>query len=648
MVVAALPHLAAMPPWLGAVILIAAGWRLAAAHHGWQAPPGWLRIILTLGLVAVVLFAFGAFWGRRTAAILLCVMLAAKMLELFRIRDLRMVASVCFFLIATQFLFNERLFYLVYLAAGSTVAVIALLQIQHYEDDMRCNRAVRGPDHRSLMRQGGMMVLAALPVALVLFTLFPRLAQPLWGIPEQVMDGRTGLSDSMSPGSIANLFLDDSPAFRAEFDDHPPAPQDRYWRGPVMWQFDGNTWRPSQITSRQPAVPPGNTERSLRYRIQLEPHEQRWLFALDYPIEVPHDARITMDYQVISQSPVTTLTQYEMISNPEFIDMPELPRSLQLQALALPDGRNPRTLELADQLRDQYSDDSELIVEVLRWFNEEEFFYSLETTPTGRHGTDEFLFDLRVGYCEHYASAFAILMRAAGIPARVVTGYQGGFWQPNGRYLLIRQSDAHAWTEVWLEDRGWTRVDPTAAVSPDRIAEGSRSAISQSRYLLDTDWLITLRNRFDRYQHLWNRWILGFDADRQQRMLRRLGMSEASPTAIGMMMVLALAIVIGIITALLLGRPWRHRDPVMRAWLRLERQFERAGLKRLPGETPFELLARASRSFPAAAPAIGDLAQLYGPARYGPDAELHAQAFVAEVQAFRLSSATELRTPAPV
>ena len=648
MLVAALPHLAAMPLWLGAIILTVAGWRLAAARYGWQAPPGWLRIILTLALVGLVLFAFGAFWGRRTAAILLCVMLAAKMLELFRIRDLRMVASVCFFLIATQFLFNERLFYLVYLAAGAVVAVIALLQIQRYEDDMRCNRPVRGPAHRSLMRQGAMMVLAALPVALVLFMLFPRLAQPLWGIPEQVMDGRTGLSDSMSPGSIANLFLDDSPAFRAEFDDNPPDPQDRYWRGPVMWHFDGNTWRPSQFTSRQPAVPPGDGDLTLQYRIQLEPHEQRWLFALDYPVEAPHDARIAMDYQVISQRPVTTLTQYEMTSNPDFVDMPELPHSLHRQALALPDGRNPRTLELAGELRDQYPDDSELIVEVLRWFNEEEFFYSLETTPTGRHGADEFLFDLRVGYCEHYASAFAILMRAAGIPTRVVTGYQGGFWQPNGRYLLIRQSDAHAWTEVWLEDRGWTRVDPTAAVSPDRIAEGSRSAISESRYLLDTDWLITMRNRFDRYQHLWNRWILGFDADRQQRMLKRLGMSEASPTAIGIMMVLALAIVISIITAVLLGKPWRHRDPVVRAWLRLERQLERAGLKRLPGETPLELLARASRSVSDAASAINELARLYGPARYGPDADFHRQAFVERAHAFQLNSATELRTPAPV
>jgi protein-glutamine gamma-glutamyltransferase len=648
MLIAALPHMAAMPAWLATLILAAGGWRLAAAHYGWRPPPRWLRIILTLGLVVIVLFAFGALWGRRTAAILLSVMLAAKMLELFRIRDLRMVASVCFFLIATQFLFNERLFYLVYLAAGAIVAVIALIQIQRHEDEVLCAMPTRKPNHRALMRQGTVMVMAALPVALTLFVLFPRLAQPLWGLPEHVMDGRSGLSDSMSPGSIANLYLDDSPAFRAEFDDQPPESADRYWRGPVFWHFDGNTWRPSQFASRQPAVPVSESEQSLRYRIQLEPHEQRWLFVLDHPVAPPDDARIAMDYQVIKRRPVTTLTQYEMVSNPEFTDMPQLHASLRSKALALPEGRNPRTLERAQTLREQHPEDEDLILEVLRWFNEEAFYYSLETTPTGRHGTDEFLFDLRVGYCEHYASAFAILMRAADIPTRVVTGYQGGFWQPNGRYLLIRQSDAHAWTEVWLEDRGWTRVDPTAAVSPDRISEGSRSAIGQGRHLLDTDWLRTLRNRYDRFQHLWNRWILGFDSQRQQRMLQRLGMAEVGPTAIGLAMVGALFIVIGIVTVVVLGRPLRQRDPVMRAWQRLERKLRRAGLERRRGETPLELLERASSRFPSLQVEIQDLGRHYCLARYGPENETHARHFIDQAGRFRVPPRSELRAPAPV
>ena len=648
MVIAALPHLAAMPPWLAGIILAAAGWRLAAAQYGWQAPPRWLRVVLTLGLVAVVLVAVGAFWGRRTAAILLCVMLAAKMFELFHIRDLRMVASVCFFLTATQFLFNERLVYLAYLAAAAIVAVIALIQIQRHEDDSLQGIPARQPNHRSLVHQGTMMFLAALPVAVTLFVLFPRLAQPLWGLPEQVMDGRTGLADSMSPGSIANLFLDESPAFRAEFDNEPPDPQDRYWRGPVMWDFDGTTWRPSQFASRQPAIPVVEGEQAVHYRIQLEPHEQRWMFVLDYPIEAPRDAHVALDYQVISRRPITTLTQYEVSSNPEFVDMPQLHVGLRRQALSLPSERNPRTLERARELRERHSEDEELIREVLRWFNEEAFHYSLETTPTGRHGADEFLFDLRVGYCEHYASAFAILMRAAGIPTRVVTGYQGGDWQPNGRYLLVRQSDAHAWTEVWLDGLGWTRVDPTAAVSPDRVSEGSRAAIGQSRHMLDTEWLRTLRNRFDRFQHMWNRWILGFDAERQKRMLERLGMPETGPTTLGLIMVVALVIVIAVITYLLIGKPMRHRDPVVRAWVKLERRLRRAGIKRLPGETPIELLERAACTIPASGRDIDELARLYSLARYGPDSKQHAMAFVERAAAFRPPSNGELPLPASV
>ncbi len=645
MLVAALPHLAAMPIGLAALVVAAAAWRLAAAQFGWQAPPRWLRIILTLGAVALVVFALGALWGRRTAATLLCVMLAAKMFELFRIRDLRMVASVCFFLIATQFLFNERLFYLVYLAAGAMVAVIALIQVQRYEDSTLTGTTSPPPDHRGLIRQGALMVLAALPVALVLFVLFPRLASPLWGLPEQVMDGRTGLSDSMSPGSIANLFLDDSPAFRAEFDGQPPPPQDRYWRGPVLWHFDGNTWRQSQFASRQPAIPVPADPGSIRYSIQLEPHEQRWLFVLDYPVNAPPEAHISLDYQVVNRRPVTSLTQYDMISNPDFVDMPELHESQRRQALSLPPERNPRTLERARALRERHPDDRDLIVAVLRWFNEEEFFYSLETTPTGRHGADEFLFDLRVGYCEHYASAFTILMRAAGIPTRVVTGYQGGFWQPNGRYLLIRQSDAHAWTEVWLDGSGWTRVDPTSAVAPDRIEQGSRSAIGQSRFLLDTDWLRTLRNRYDRFQHLWNRWILGFDAERQKRLLERLGMQDTRPVTIAVIMLATLAVVIAAITLVLLGRSWRDRDPVVRAWYRLERRLQRAGIKRMRGETPLELLERAAGSLPDHSIELGQLAELYGRARYGPEPIGHATLFIERSKVFNPARESE---PAPL
>ncbi|WP_223846102.1 DUF3488 and DUF4129 domain-containing transglutaminase family protein [Wenzhouxiangella sp. AB-CW3] len=640
LLMAAAPHLMAMPPWIAALILAATGWRLMAAHRRWRPPPRWLRTVLTLTAVAVVLVGLGG-WGRRMATTLLCVMLAAKMMEMFRLRDLRMVAAVCFFLIATQFLFNERLIYLLYLAAGTMVAVGALVQAQRHEDARLQGLPEAPGDHRFLLRHAATMILAALPVALTLFVLFPRLAQPLWGLPEQVMDGRTGLSDSMSPGSIANLFQDESPAFRAEFENGPPPPQDRYWRGLVLWQFDGNTWRRSRMAAEQPPVPVPDGERSLDYRIQLEPHEQRWLFALDHPVGAPSESRITMDYQIIRQRPVTTLTQYQITSNPQFTDMPRLHDSVRQQALGMPPDRNPRTRDRAEALREQYPDDRDLIQAVLQWFNEEAFYYSLETTPTGRHGADEFLFDLRTGYCEHYASAFAILMRMAGIPTRVVIGYQGGDWQPGGGYLLVRQSDAHAWTEVWLEDNGWTRVDPTAAVAPDRIDHGSMSVMEGGRHLLDTDWLRQLRNRYDRLQHLWNRWILGFDADRQQRFMERLGIPDGGATALGLLMVLALSLVIGIVTLVALRGTLRERDRLMRAWRRLERRLRRAGIHRRTGETPLELLERASIAMPASARELEQLSATFARARYGQASQSDRDSFIELASRFRTSNVIE-------
>lgn len=635
--VAAAPHVAAMPAWLGAILALPLLWRLAAASRRWRPMPGWLRLVLTLVAAALVLFAFGGQWGRRMAAAFLCMMLAVKMFEMFRVRDLRLVASVSFFLIATQFLFSERLFYLAYLLVGSITAVIALLRIQHFVQAAEGSQPrghLHNPPTPDVARAVAALA-AALPVALVLFALFPRLAQPLWGLPDRVMDGRTGLSDNMTPGSIATLFADDSPAFRVEFEGDPPPHAELYWRGPVLWLFDGDTWHQPIFTRNQPAAPVPETDRDRRYEILLEPHERRWLFALDHATASPPGARRTLDHQIISRRPITTLSRYSLRSNPGFIDMPDLNPNLRGVALRLPRDRNPRTRQRARELRAQFDDNRALIDAVLDWFRNEAFYYTLETTPTGRNGADEFLFDLREGFCEHYASAFAILMRAAGIPARVVTGYQGGFRPAGADYLLIRQSDAHAWVEVWLEDSGWTRVDPTAAVSPARIREGASSIPREPRFLLDQEWVQALRNQYDRIQHLWNRWVLGFDAGRQQRMLQRLGLPALSPAAIGGVMAAVLALIVAVIAAFLLRAPRTERDPLQRAWRRLLRRLGRAGVIKRPSDTPREFLDRARSELPQCGSALKRLAALYLRARYGPGDERAVRLFIAQARAFR-------------
>jgi transglutaminase-like putative cysteine protease len=639
--VAALPHLVAMPPVLGVVVFALCGWRLLVARQGWRLPPGWLRLLLTIAAIALLAVSYGGLWGRRAATGMLCLMLAAKMMELARLRDLRMVASVSLFLIASQFLFDERFVFLAYLFGGVLLALGALLRIQQLDVSHRAEP----PGDVALLRHSAVLLVSALPLALALWVTFPRLAEPLWGLPDEVMDGKTGLSDSMSPGTIANLFLDDSPALRAEFAGEPPPPSQRYWRGPVLWRFDGDTWERAFLPSRTeaPRVPPGSND--YRYNVQLEPHERRWLFALDYPVRVPQDARLSLDFQMTRRNPVTTLTEYAVRSNPDFTDMPQLPVTLRQLAVSLPEDRNPRTREMARELRERFEDDRALIDHVLDWLRTEPFYYSLETAPLGRHSADEFLFDLRTGYCEYYASAFAVMMRAADIPARIVTGYQGGFWQEGGQYLLVRNSDAHAWVEVWLEGSGWTRVDPTAAVSPARIRSGARSVAGGGESL---EWLRALRNRYDRLQHLWNSWVLGFDAARQQRMMTFFGLPNLSRTGMAMLMAGIFGLVVLALAWAWLRQPARSRDPVRRAWLRLAHRMRRRGLGPGLGETPLAWAERVAHRLADGARFL-ELAMTYCALRYGDRGnEAERQRFIRAARRFPVRQAVEPRRAASV
>jgi protein-glutamine gamma-glutamyltransferase len=637
---ASLPHLAAMPMLLAGVILSILAWRAVAGWRRWPALSAWLRVLLTLALVALVVVLHGALWGRRLATAMLCVMLAAKMMEMYRVRDLRLVASVSFFLIASQFLFNERLVFLGYLIVGCWLSTAALVQIQQVTE--RNTQQTPRPSHEPVenLRNALKLLALAMPVALVLFLLFPRLSEPLWGMSEAAMDARTGLSDSMSPGSIAELFIDDSPAFRVEFDDgRPPPPDQLYWRGPVLWQFDGSTWRRAFFSDQDAPEQAPITANSLRYRVQLEPHERRWLLALDYPVRSSRpESRVTIDHQLVARIPVTTLSQYEVISSPDFSDR-QLNPGQRLLATNLPRDRNPRTQQLAAELRERHPEDRELINAVLRWFREDEFEYNLMTSPLGRHGADEFLFDLKSGYCEYYASAFAVLMRAAGIPTRVVTGYQGGFWSEAGQYLLVRQSDAHAWNEVWLEDSGWVRVDPTAAVSPLRIRDGARGLVESGRFMVDSDWIRSLRNHYDRVQRAWNQWVLAFDADRQQRLLKRLGLPGLDAPSIGFLMLIGLLLALLPLAMILLRRPHpASRGAYEKAWRSVLRRLSRLGLGRKPHQTPLEFAQWISGQLTQGdADELVQLALRFSQLHYGPNAAQLEAPFIERCNRFRPS-----------
>jgi len=644
--VALLPQLAAMPWPLALACLLPLAWRAAAEWRRWKAPKTWVRVTLTLGGLLLLLATYGSLLGRRTAVSLLALMLSLKLLETFRVRDARIVASLSLFLCATQFLFSQDIPMIFYTAATTVGSLVALALLHRREAFHPVGEAPEtGP---SLFAELGFtlrLLALALPAALVFFLLFPRWSSPLWGVPEEALDARSGLSNSMTPGSIQGLFMDDSPAFRADFEGSAPPRQLMYWRGPVFWDFDGREWTSSyyarglEATSR-----PAAGTAPWRYRVQLEPHEQHWLFALDYPALIPDGARLTMDHQLYNRKSVTDLKSYAMASDPRFVDSPVLRSVFRRAGLELPADFNPRTREMMQQWRRETPDDRRLIDRVLAHFNQQAFHYTLNPPLLSRHTVDEFLFETRSGFCEHYASAFTIMMRMAGIPSRVVTGYQGGWFNPVGDYVLVRQSDAHAWSEVWLPGDGWTRVDPTAAVAPERIASGALDALDSRRYLFDFEWVRSARNGFDLLQRRWNDWVIAFNADRQSRLLNPFGWERIDQTALVLLMLVAAAIVSGLtLPALLRMRHGRKADPAARAWRRFRDRLRKAGVETFDGQAPMELAAAAGSRMGDGAAEAQHIAGLYTRLRYSATPPAVGE-FIRAARAFRVPRASRRRT----
>lgn len=600
LLLAMLPQLATMPVVLIALTLAPVAWRLAAEWRGWRPFNLFLRILVTAVATAVLVLHYGGLFGRRAAVGLLCLMLAIKLLETFRVRDERVVSCMALFLCMTQFLFAQGLLMLCY---GALCLVGALVTLTLLNRKASFSVARQSPERGKPWAElafSARLLAIAVPFALALFLFFPRWGSPLWGVPEEALDARTGLSDTMSPGTIESLFMDDSPAFRVQFEGVAPRNQQLYWRGPVMWHFDGLSWSFGFFGRNVPAeTRPKIADARWRYTVQLEPTEQHWLYALDYPAVVPRGARLTLDYQLYNRRPVTGLMQYEMASDPDFIDNPELKTTIRMTALELPEAHNPRTLEMMARWREETPDDAQLVRRTLAYFNQEEFHYTLNPPLLTRHTVDEFLFETRAGFCEHYASAFTVMMRAAGIPARVVTGYQGGWASDLGNYLLVRQSDAHAWSEVWLPGSGWTRVDPTAAVAPSRIESNALDALGERRYLFDFAWVRSARNSFDLLERHWNDWIIAFDAARQSRLFNPFGIDALSPRTLVLILALVTAgLCLLLVPVILRLRRAGGQDRAARLWADFRERLVRAGVAATPSLGPLELAGVAVRKLP--------------------------------------------------
>jgi transglutaminase-like putative cysteine protease len=473
-----------------------------------------------------------------------------------------------------------------------------------------------------------MFLAQCVPLMLVLFLLFPRVSGPMWGMPQDTSSAVSGLSDTMTPGSISDLILSDAVAFRVRFDGNVPMPKHLYWRGPVMWDFDGRAWTAPRVLYGSPQFSTNGSP--VAYELTLEPHSKRWLFALDLPGKIPPRAFISSDFQLLALEPVNNRVRYQMVSFLDFRYGIAANRTALRRALALPAGFNPRAIEFARTLRARHKDDRALTREVLALFRNEKFFYTLTPPLLGSHPVDQFLFDTRSGFCEHYSSAFAVLMRAAGIPARIVTGYLGGELNQLGNYMIVRQADAHAWTEVWFQDAGWVRIDPTAAVSPLRVESGISAAMTRTDSLQllvrgDFEALRQLRLTWDLMANTWNQWVLGYTPERQRLLLSRVGIDDATWHTLAAILVSASFVVVLVLVAFMLRNVrGRVRDPVRIAYLRFCEKLRRKGLPRHPAEGPADYAQRLTGIRPDLGPAVAVITSLYIALRYGTEASTTA------------------------
>lgn len=608
-------HVPHLPPWLPAVLALVAAWRLRL-EVGHQPLPGrWVVASLTLAALLAVLASYRFIPGFEGGLAVVALLTGLKLLEMASQRDRAQVVFLGYFLVFGAFLRSQSIPVAGY-GAGVVLLLTATLAV--LEDPSG------GRPARAHLRLAGVLLTQAAPLAVALFLLFPRVATPLWRLGGPDRDtALSGLPDSLEPGSVSRLLLSGAVAFRAAFRGPEPAPELLYWRGPVFGVTDGGRWTARHLRGAEEPhpFPLGASPPEAFYTVTAEPNSGPWLLTLDRPLAAPEGGVLTPERSVRSRRPVDRRVRYQARSRLASASGAPDPeggaRSLQLPARV-----SPRVRALALQWRRQARADRDVVSAALDYFRREPFVYTLRPPRGVRDPVDEFLFETRRGFCEHFAGSFALLMRLAGVPARVVAGYQGGERNPLGGYWVVRQADAHAWAEVYLEGRGWVRVDPTAAVAPERIELGIDAAAAAGgavRYRApDTGRLArAIGQLWDSVDHGWNQWVLGYDLERQLALLARLGLPDASWADLALWIAASCAFLISLLW-LQAARPRHPRaDPVQRLYLDYCRRLGRAGLVRRPWEGPVAFRDRVAEARPDLARSAEAVTRLYARLRYG-------------------------------
>ncbi|MGY4531905.1 transglutaminase-like putative cysteine protease [Pseudomonas sp. TE3786] len=612
-----IPHLEHLPPWIIALWLVCAGWRVQIYRMRAQYPATWLKSGLTVGIVGGVFLSRGSLIGLDAGVVLLIAAFILKLVEMRSRRDALVLILLGFFAVVTVYLFDDRMTTVIFTLLPVMGLLAALIGLQ------------QSPQQQSpwpTLKLAGGMLAQALPLMVLLFLFFPRFG-PLWSLPMPENQAVTGLSDSMAPNDIAELSRSDALAFRASFDGPLPPRSQQYWRALTLDQFEGRRWSQSLDTrfAREPNWTPKGEP--LKYRIIMEASHKPWLFALDLASSELEDARLMGDFRLERRMPVDQTLVYRVTSWPEALREPQASKPALRRAMQLPKDGNPQSRAWAQQLKDQYPEPQALVQALLQHFNREPYSYTLRPPAVGEDSVDDFLFDTRAGFCEHYAGAMAYVLRAAGIPARVVAGYQGGELNRAGQFIQVRQFDAHAWVEYWREGVGWTTVDPTFQVAPDRIQRGLEEAMAGEQSFLENsplsllryrhiNWVNQLRLSWEELNYGWQRWVLDYQQGTQLELLQQwFGRLDSRD--------LVLSLVGGggavlMLIGLWLFKPWRReRDVQQRLYQRFERLLAKHGVRRQPGEGARAFARRAELALPAQLGHIRAFADAFEAQRYG-------------------------------
>lgn len=635
-----LPHAWHLPMPIFAFFSVMLGWRFLGIWKPKWLPHKLIVLLLLLGSIPLLLSQYRGFLGRDAGTSLFVIAMALKLLEIRKKRDLYLICYLAFIVASSQFLFEQSIFMAVYTLFVCCVLLTTMIFINSQQ-----------PQTLAAVKKSAIIIVQAMPVAIVLFLLFPRIEAPRWTWFKDSAKAKTGLSDTMEPGSISDLGMSAELVFRAKFKNNDiPAQTQRYWRGVVYSYTDGKRWTQSrQFSYARRMDTPQFSGKAYEYTLLMEPQRKNWVFALDMVSDYSGPLFKTQTHQLLTKTNPDSRNEYSITSHPNY-NTGYITRGEFQQNTQLPAPPSDRITALVEKLNGFNSKPEAFVYAVLRHFRTEKFYYTLSPPLMEENPIETFLFETRYGFCSHYATAFAYLMRVAAIPARVVAGYQGGQWNKVGKFIEVRQANAHAWTEVWLDGKGWTRIDPTEAVAPQRIEQGvdveQQVSEGQVNFSLmegeqDDSWVKEARLIWQSLDYNWQRWVIHYNTDNQSRFLSRFGISDLKTMIYWMVGIIATVLVL--LAAFLFRSNRPAYDRTLRLYLQFCDKLARADCKRRTGETATDFAARATAHFPEYRQAINQITDLYNSQRYGrhPSEELLKQLQQA-VKKFKVSAETQL------